>query len=188
VIKLLIKPLAIIRAQEKINQITGLLKPRETILDIGPGNGSVSHLLKQKGFNVEPIDVVDLSLYSDIKPKLYDGHRLPYANDKYAVALLLTVLHHTQKPEQVLLEATRVAKKVIIIEEIYNNYLQKLATFVIDSIFNLEFIGHPHSNKTDQQWKKCFRENNLRLLSSSYSFSLWFLKRVTYVISKDQAL
>ena len=181
----IIRALAISRAKEKLKQIEICLKRKDAILDIGTGNGSVCYLLQKLGYSVQSLDIIDISLYPDIKPQIYDGRKIPYKNNKFDVALLLTVLHHIQKPEQVLLEVVRVAKKVIIIEEVYSNYLQKIATFITDSIFNLEFVGHPHSNKTDQQWKQCFKENNLKLLSSSYSTSLWFLQRVTYVVCKN---
>jgi len=46
----------------------------------------------------------------------------------------------------------------VIIEDIYGGLVGKYATFFFDNLFNLEFFGHPHSNKSDEEWKKCFKK------------------------------
>src|SRR3989338_9982570 len=114
----IIRALAISRAKEKLKQIEICLKRKDAIMDIGTGNGSVCYLLQKLGYSVQSLDIIDISLYPDIKPQIYDGRKILYKNNKFDVALLLTVLHHIQKPEQVLLEVARVAEKVIIIEEV----------------------------------------------------------------------
>jgi hypothetical protein len=85
---------------------------------------------------------------------------------------LITVLHHTKDPVGLLKEASRVSKSVVIMEDIYDNNFQKYLTYFFDSLVNFEFIGHPHSNKSDQEWKKEFRDLNLKLIDTRYG-KIW---------------
>ncbi len=76
-------------------------------------------------------------------PVIYDGPKLPWPDNHFDAVLLLTVLHHVADPESVLREACRVGGRIIIIEDVYATRAQKRLTFLLDSLFNLDFRGHP---------------------------------------------
>lgn len=133
------------RCEQIVGKVAPHLLPGDKIIDIGAAFCLIDEELLRRNFNVTPVDIVDLSLTSRVKPIIYDGKRLPFRNDSFDVALLLTVLHHTPNPELILKEAGRVAKKIIIMEDVFDNPLQKYLTFAMDGIVNLEFINHPHS-------------------------------------------
>lgn len=100
----------------------------------------------------------------------------------------MTVLHHTKNPQKIIEEALRVAKRVIIIEDIYNTSFEKYKTFMLDSIFNFEFFTHPHSNKTDIEWKNYFKEKNIKLIYTDYWVTktpIGSIKQGLYCIEKD---
>ena len=80
------------RAGKYYEKIEPYLKGK--VLDVGMGSGSFSCLLKQEGHEVDGVDVVDLSMYEDMKPVIYDGENLPFRNGEYDTALLMVVLHH----------------------------------------------------------------------------------------------
>lgn len=67
-----------------------------------------------------------------------------------------------------LVEAKRVAKRIIIVEDIYESNWQKYLTCVMDSVVNFEYFGHPHTNKSDEGWKRTFKKLGLKLLESKY--------------------
>ena len=67
-------------------------------------------------------------------------------------------------------------------EEVYENQLRKYATFIWDSLTNLEFAGHPHSNKTDNEWRDLFSEQDLKVKSADYMTDFGFLKVVVYYL------
>lgn len=184
VMRRLLVNLARWRVAEKIPELMGHIQPTDRILDIGSGNGVLCDALKRRGLHVTPLDVEDLSLLDEVKPFLYNGTRIPFEDDAFDVALLITVLHHVKDPGSLLAEATRVAGRVIVIEEIYSNILEKYLTYFIDSVFNFEFIGHPHSNRTDEGWRAAFQSLGLELTEARYSRSLLVLNRVTYVLDK----
>lgn len=167
-------------AEDKYRRINGLLNKEEKILDLGAGKCALSLLLKERGYNVTPVDVQDLSLTDQIEPVIYDGKNLPFADKSFDTVLLLTVLHHIPEAETVLKECQRVADKIIIIEDIYKNQVQKYLTYFTDSLFNFEFIGHPHSNKRDSEWRDLFAELNLELKYTEQEQVLLFFTQVLY--------
>ena len=157
-----------LRAKNMVGQIERYLNKKDKILDIGAGTCNICEILIKNRFNVIPLDVKNLSFVDGIKPIIYDGDKIPFENDEFDVSLILFVLHHIPNSE-ILLEAKRVSKKIIIIEEIYTNIFNKYLTYFIDSLLNLEFIGHPHTNKTDKEWKLLFGQLGLKLTDAKYS-------------------
>jgi SAM-dependent methyltransferase len=174
--------------KEKVDELIPNLKSTDSILDIGSGNGVLCYELRKHGFKVTPLDIENLSLIDEVKPIIYDAIRTPFRDSVFDVALLITVLHHTQNPKQVLAEAMRVANRIIVIEEIYSSRFDKYLTYFIDSVFNFEFFGHPHTNMTDAEWREVFEHFGLNVLNTSYSRSILVLKRVTYLLKNNDSL
>ncbi|MEX2589857.1 MAG: methyltransferase domain-containing protein, partial [Chitinophagales bacterium] len=109
------------------------------VLDIGCGNGGFSLKLMQEGFDVTPLDIQDKSAFEQIKPLVFDGKNLPFEDNTFDTALLITVLHHTTAQKELISEALRAARQVLIMEDVYGNALQKQATFWMDSLVNWEW-------------------------------------------------
>jgi SAM-dependent methyltransferase len=179
--------LAIWRVQEKLAQIRSYLELADRILDVGAGNCILCHELGRHGYDVVPVDVKNLSFVDKITPIAYDGTALPFGDDSFDVALVITVLHHTTDPNTLLVEVRRVAKRIIVIEEIYENSFEKYLTYAIDSLFNLQFFSHPHSNRTDAAWRETFHALHLDVSAAVYSRSLVLLRRVTYVLLRGES-
>lgn len=170
------------RRQGIIRKIEKYLTKGDRILDIGCGLGSISQALMDAGHQVTSIDIQNGSLYPEVKPIVYDGIHIPFKSNSFDVALLITVLHHTPDPQAIIAEARRVAKKIIIIEDTIEGEFQKYATFVMDSVLNLEFMGHPHTNKSDAGWHKVFKDLKLKK-TSSVRHTYWKLfTSTTYVL------
>jgi len=168
----------------KYNRIKKFLDDDDLLLDLGAGKCALSWKLKQEGYNTTPVDVQNLSFTSQIDPIIYDGKNLPFADNSFDKVLLLTVLHHIPEPKIVIKEALRVADELIIIEDVYTNQLHKYLTFFTDSLFNFEFIGHPHSNKTETEWEKLFKDLKLKIKDKRKDKVLKFYNQVTYYLSK----
>lgn len=173
------------RAQIKVRRLLPLLNKDFHYLDLGSGNGGVCMILREKGYSVIPADVVDKSFFYKCKPVIYDGIKLPFEDDSFDGVLLLTMLHHTPNPKQIIEEAKRVSKRhLIVIEDVYTNNLQKWITQVSDSIVNLEFKGHPHTNKQDKEWKDLFNSLSLKIHSSNSKRFLLIFRQSTYLLQK----
>jgi ubiquinone/menaquinone biosynthesis C-methylase UbiE len=155
------------------------------ILDIGAGHGGLCRALRQEGFEVVPVDVKDLSLFPDVRPVIYDGKTLPFPGAAFDTSLLITMLHHTPDPEAMLREAMRVTKgRLVVMEDIYRNAVQRELTFLTDSLVNLEFEGHPHTNKTDAGWQEVFARLGLRVTHREEFRTLLFFRQAIYVLER----
>ena len=168
--------------RRKIQPFVGFLSPNETIIDIGSGNGLICFHLRKEGFQVTPLDVVNMPFDESVSPVVYDGETIPFDDKTFDTAMILTVLHHTDEPEVIIKEAKRIAKRVIIIEDIYKNPIQKYATFAMDWLVNLGYSYNPHTNKNDAGWKKTFQEMDLELVHTSQWRVLLFFRQVVYVV------
>jgi SAM-dependent methyltransferase len=152
------------------------------LLEVGAGNGALSKLLSEEGMKLSAIDIEDKSLFDDVNVGVYDGERFPFSDKQFDLCQLITMLHHTTNAEELIREAKRVSNRIIIMEDIYENPLQKYITWFTDSLVNWEFYGHPHTNRTDEEWKELFRKNGLVVEKAEcYRFSVFF-KQVTYVL------
>jgi SAM-dependent methyltransferase len=172
------------RAQFKVQRILPYLTPGEHILDIGTGNGGVAYLLSAGyRFPVDAVDIVDKSKFRSIAPRIFDGNSLPFGDNSYPAVLLLTVLHHAADPEQLIREASRVCSdRLIVMEDIYSNGLQKGLTLCMDSIVNWEFAGHPHNNKTDKEWRALFAQLGWGIEAADYHQFAAIFTQATYVL------
>lgn len=172
---------------KRAKEVEKYISSDSAILDIGAGNCNIAETLINDGYKVTAIDVKDLSLVKNIKPLLYDGNKLPFENGRFDVALLLFVLHHCKEPDKIIREAARVAKKIIIMEDVFDNVLEKYVTFAIDSLLNQEFFNHPHSNKRDLEWKKLFSDLELTVESQKIERWRYLINHATYCLKNNHA-
>ncbi len=172
------------RTRSIFKNIRPYLNKQDKILDIGAGGCSVCKALMQNGFNVTPLDIKNLSCEEDIKPVIFDGEKNPFNDNEFNVSLLITVLHHILQPEKIILEAKRVSQSIVIQEDIHKNSIQKYLTFLMDSITNLELLGHPHSNKSDKEWKQLFNKLGLKLKDAKYKTFWGIFDNVIYYLEK----
>jgi len=161
--------------KEKVNRFLPWLPKKSTAVDIGAGNGLVAFELQQANIQATAVDVADLSILPEVKVTVYDGQTLPYQNNHFDSALLLTVLHHTTDPVAVLKESARVAKQVVIIEDVYRNVLQKYATFAMDTLVNFGHSEMTYQNRSLKEWKAIFEDLDLKRV-------LFFFRQVTFVL------
>ena len=168
------------KAKIKLHRLERYYKTPTTILEIGSGNGALGLLLKQSGHSVTALDIANKSVFDQLQPIVYDGGNFPFKDQSYEVAQLITMLHHCPDPIHLIKEAKRVAKRLIIMEDIYENRFQKYLTFAADSVNNWEFAGHPHTNKTDKEWQEVFDTLDLEIVSVVYHPFLLLFKQVTY--------
>ena len=152
------------------------------ILDIGSGGGLAVAVIRELGMEVVPLDIMDGAYDATVTPVVYDGKQIPFNDKSFDAALLLTVLHHIDDPDPVLLEAARVAKRVMIIEDIYSNALQRYLTYAADSLVNACYAPCPHTNLSDAGWKTLFQKMETTLEFSHYRTLAGIFRQAYYVI------
>jgi SAM-dependent methyltransferase len=155
----------------------------KSILDVGSGVGGVAYQLKKQNYDITTIDVVDLSLISEMTPTIYDGEHIPFKDGEFDTALIVQVLHHCKDGLQVLREAKRVAKRVILIEDTYRNSFEKFVVSINDMIGNSQFYFHPYHPTS--WWKEVAEKEGWKIVHcSEYSeFTYKFLYgRYTFLV------
>ena len=167
-----------------VRKIERHLLPGETVLELGSGTCNVAEILLRKGFIVKLVDVKDQSFVPGLQPTLYDGITLPFASDTFDTATILDVLHHTRNPEQVLKEAKRVARRLLVMECVYCHRFQKVLTLIMDSILNLEFVYRPWNYHTDEEWRNLFTELGLCIISADSALFWGVFRGATYLLEK----
>lgn len=179
-----------VKAKESFDHIQPYLKKSDKILDLGLGAGALAAHLKINKYKVEGVDVVNLSMYKDIQPTLYNGKKLPYKKDQFDVALLISVLHHcgtNGENKKVLAEAMRVAKRVIVIEDSYRNELERMIVSATDQVANWEFWRHEYL--TNEEWFAFISKMKWRTVFAKqydqFAFGMFYTHYCMYVLEKN---
>jgi SAM-dependent methyltransferase len=157
------------------------------VLDLGVGIGIISHKLRALGYDVTGLDVADTCIYSDSSPQIYDGVQIPYPNKYFDETILLYVLHHCANKFEVLDEALRVSKRVIVFEDSYRNWLEHGLVAITDCIGNGEFYYHPIY--TSNWWKEYISSKGYRLVDlkewQSLDYGILYGYDISFVIESN---
>jgi len=174
-----------IDARRKYRLIKDWLKSGDRLLEIGSGPGSVVKAFRAQGMDVTALDIADNSITDDLKPVIYDGSAMPFADKSFDISLLLTILHHTANPEEIIAEAARVSRRLIIIEDVYDTPFQAAYTKLTDKITNMEFIGHPHSNRSHAEWLATFDRMGFILRRSEIHRLAILYQQAIYIVDME---
>jgi len=120
------------RAAFNLRHIAPLVPRGARVLDLGAGDGLLAgQLARHNRCQVLGVDVEDRAL-SDVPLLLYDGARLPLADDAVDVSICVAVLHHCDNLEAVLGELRRVTRgKLLLIEDRFESWLDRLCVIAV---------------------------------------------------------
>ena len=96
-----------------------------SILDVGCGTGRAVKYLMERGIAIKGTEptwaLIEVAIQKNgIPPKSLicgTGESLPFGDDSFDAVLECGVLHHVQKPERVVSEMMRVAKKAVFLSD-----------------------------------------------------------------------
>ena len=156
----------------------------DSLLDIGCGNGLISNLARDRFKRLQLLDVVQyVTPALNLPFQLYQaGHPLP-TNELFDTVLLLTVLHHSNNPVELLkLAWGATKKKLIIIESVVGvHQLETPANYELvelpdeDQIAYAAFVDWfynrvlhddvpvPYNFTTPEEWQSIFVKNKMHL-------------------------
>lgn len=83
-------------------------------LDVGAGDGKITHLLGIKGVDSEP-EAVKLAVERGANVVLGDAYQLPFKDEEFDSVLMVNVIEHFKYPQKAIQEARRVLKKYIYV-------------------------------------------------------------------------
>lgn len=178
------------RAAERMcYEISSFLKRGEKVLDLGCGCGIFGWKMKETlGVNVFGLDVVDKRVIK-IPFQIYNGKKIPFPENFFDWVVISFVLHHTENFGEILEEAKRVGKKIIIFEDIPKGVFGKIRCWLHLLTFN-GFLGKiPKFNFfSEKEWEEIFQKMGLKL-KEKREFRLPFdfldpVKRKIFILEK----
>lgn len=179
------------RTENIANLVLPFIEKEERVLDLGAGDGKIAEYIKKKKGKVDInlLDVTDRHNETNLKMHVYEGGKIPFKDDFFDSVLIIFVLHHASKPLKTLKDAARVSKrKIIIVGDIADNWLEMLLTKAWDIIVN-SIIGRNWGKlefRSDKEWKMAFKDLDLKIVLEK-EFRLPFYrptKQKLYVLKK----
>lgn len=176
-------------ADEMVEMIKTHFKKGERVLDLGCGSGVLGKKIQEKfQVRVLGIDIVDERI-EKINFQKYNGENIPFPDGFFDTVLISFVLHHTKEPLSLLKEAQRVGKKIIIFEDLPEQFFDKVRCFFHWFFWNLFARKFTKFNFfTEREWEKIFSELNLKILEKKDFFpKYWCLdpvKRKVFVLKR----
>lgn len=176
-------------AEKMCQELDGFLRKREKILDLGCGSGIFGGKIEEIfEANVFGIDVVDRRIFK-IPFQIYDGKKIPFSDNFFDWVIISFVLHHTQDPIEILKEAKRVAKRIVIFEDLPEGIFSKARCFFHFLSWHLFFGQNSKFNFfKEKDWEKIFERLNLKLIEKKeFSPPFKFLdptKRKIFILEK----
>jgi SAM-dependent methyltransferase len=162
----------------------------ESLLDIGCGNGIIASLVKERFRDVRLLDVVDYTLPQlQLRFDTYkEEERLPTGGQQFDSVLLLTVLHHSNNPVELLRQAwDATAKRLVIIESVIgvHSLEEGIAYELADSSEELQ-IGYaafidwfynrvlhddvpvPYNFTSPERWSSVFAQHHMPVIVTKH--------------------
>jgi SAM-dependent methyltransferase len=122
-------------------------------LDFGSGDGFFCHHLERLGAieRISPIDVVERKR-SFVRPQLYDGRRLPFADASFDLCYAVDVVHHCPDPLNALAEMSRCTRRWLLLKD-HNceGPIGHLTLSLLDEVGNRRF-GIPSPGRYQRNW------------------------------------
>jgi ubiquinone/menaquinone biosynthesis C-methylase UbiE len=142
------------RARRIAGWLHEVLPPGTSVLDVGCGLGHIAEVLRERGHQVTTVDPRYRPLCGG-EHLVASATDAPVADRSYDVVLIAFTLHHmpAEAHRQALREAARIARlRVVLLEDTFRTRAERRWTFWIDSLLNAEWFGHPHSNRSTDEW------------------------------------
>lgn len=124
--------------------------PRNSVLEIGAGDGSILSKLTELNFCNELFAIeisqsgVDAILNKNIpglaECKIFDGYHIPYDDNKFDIAILSHVVEHVEHPRKLIYEASRVARYVFV-EVPLEDTSRLPENYVFDEVGHINFYS-----------------------------------------------
>lgn len=135
-------------------------------LKIGNGYGRFSEMIRPltEDLTVLDIELSPMAINKD-KVKIYNGFPIPFPDKSFNTSIVLLTLHHIPQNIDFLKDIIRVTKgRIIILEETYDNFFQKIHLYVRDY-----FVNKFAKNSVKLYWKSYFSRKKIREIIKEFN-------------------
>lgn len=157
-----------------------------SVLDLGCGDGqlALSLMRLRPDLRVEGVDVVPRPK-TMIPVTQYDGVRLPFADRSFDYVTVVDVLHHTANPRDVLAEASRVARRGVVVKDHLREGVLARATLVaMDWFGNFgDGVPMPYNFLSRTEWQSAFTSARLRSVETVEKLGI-YLPPVSWICDR----
>jgi SAM-dependent methyltransferase len=164
------------RVRVLADNLTGLIPPDASVLDIGCGDGVLGSVIATRRPDISLVGAeVLIRPHSRIPITTFDGLTLPFPDRAVDVTLLIDVVHHASDPYRLLAEAARVATTAVIIKDHYLRGLLARPTLAfMDRVGNARHgVALPFHYWTPNQWRDAFARMNATVRVESTRLGLY---------------
>lgn len=152
------------RVRVLVEEIGTLLPANSEMLDVGTGDGQIAKMIgeQQSGTTVRGIDIMKRETIH-IPVTLFDGTTIPMDDKSVDVVTFVDVLHHTDDPQILISEASRVARKAVIIKDhLSENKLDHITLRAMDWVGNAPHgVVLPYNYAPRRDWDDWFTKAGL---------------------------
>ncbi|MBU1877260.1 class I SAM-dependent methyltransferase [Patescibacteria group bacterium] len=165
-------------AQKMSAECFDFIKKGDKILDFGCGSAIVTQTFKDCfKADILGVDVEDQRIFP-IPFKIIgdmEKEKLPFNDLSFDVVLISYVLHHTKNPKAVLKEIQRVAKRIIIYEDLPKGLFSKIRCWFheVGYITFFQKTNYQFSFKTEKEWKQLFDELGLKIIAEKRATNIF---------------
>ncbi len=147
------------------SQLAEAIPEAASVLDVGCGDGAMAKAIQDRRSDlaIEGIDVlVRGKTHVPVAP--FDGVAIPKEDQSVDVVLFVDVLHHTEDPMILLREATRVARKAVVIKDhTRDGFLAGATLRFMDWVGNARHgVALPYNYWPERHWREAFEELGLQ--------------------------
>ena len=152
------------RVRVLVDGIGAMLPAGAQMLDVGTGDGQIAKMIgeRQDGTVVQGIDIMERETIH-IPVTLFDGTTIPMDDNSVDVVTFVDVLHHTDDPQILISEASRVARKFVIIKDhLSENKFDHLTLRAMDWVGNAPHgVVLPYNYASRRDWDQWFARAGL---------------------------
>ena len=152
------------RVRVLVQEIGAMLPSDADMLDVGTGDGQIAKMIgeQQSGTKVQGIDIMKRDVIH-IPVMLFDGTTIPMEDNSVDVVTFVDVLHHTDEPQILISEASRVARKAVIIKDhLSENALDHATLRLMDWVGNAPHgVVLPYNYAPRKDWNVWFANAGL---------------------------
>jgi SAM-dependent methyltransferase len=152
------------RVRVLAGHLAAMMPANASVLDVGCGDGEIAHLLGERrpDLQVFGVDVL-VRPESRVPVTRFDGRTLPCDDGSFDVVSFVDVLHHCERPVELLAEACRVARRAIVIKDhALRGFAAGHTLRFMDGVGNRRYgVALPFNYWHNDEWARAFAKLGL---------------------------